>query len=95
MMVTLNYMSCEALIKILFVSPYPTHPEKKALLKEFYFNFQSRIFFFISFQTKRIVQCKQRYLSKLLVYLIILPIVGLYSKACLKWPLEDIHNKGR
>ena len=24
-----------------------------------------------------------------------LPIVGLYSKACLKRPLKDIYNKGR
>ena len=27
--------------------------------------------------------------------LILLPIVGLYSKPCLKWPLKDIHNKSR
>ena len=29
------------------------------------------------------------------MYLILLPIVGLYSKTCLKQPLKDIHNKGR
>ena len=29
-------------------------------------------------------------LSKLFVYLILLPIVGLYSKTCLKRPLKDI-----
>ena len=34
------------------------------------------------------------YLSKLFVYLILLPIVGLYSKTCLKQPLKDI-RKGR
>ena len=33
-------------MKILFVSPYLTDPEKKALLKKIYFNFQSRFFFF-------------------------------------------------
>ena len=35
----------EAEIKILFVSPFPTDPEKKALPKKFYFNFQLRFFF--------------------------------------------------
>ena len=33
-------------IKILFVSPYPTDPEKKPLLKIFFFNFQPRMIFF-------------------------------------------------
>ena len=28
------------------------------------------------------------------MYLSLLPIVGLYSKTCLKRPLKDIHNKG-
>ena len=85
-----NVSDIEALIKILFVSPYPTDPEKKALLKKNYFNFQSRIFFLISLQPERIVQCKQCYLSKFFVYSILLPIVGLYSKICLKRPLKDI-----
>ena len=33
------------IIKILFVSPYPTDPEIKVLLKKNYFNFQSKLFF--------------------------------------------------
>ena len=57
--------------------------------------FSQEFFFKIPLQTKRIVQCKQCYLRKLFVYLILLPLVGLYSKTCLKWPLKDIHNKGR
>ena len=28
------------------------------------------------------------------MYLILLPIVGLSSKTCIKLPLKDIHNKG-
>ena len=29
------------------------------------------------------------------MYLILLPIVGVYRKTCLKRPLKDIHNNGR
>ena len=82
-------------LKFYLFPPYPTDPEKKPLLKNLYFNFQSRIYFFwISLQTLRIVQCKQCYLSRLFVYLIWLPIIGLCSKTYLKQPLKDIHNKG-
>ena len=80
--------------QILFVSL--TRPTlKKGPTQKFYFNFQSRIYIFlISLQPESIVQCKQCYLSKLFVYLILLPIVGLYSKTCLKRSLKDI-PKGR
>ena len=47
--------------------------------------------FFFNF----IASLEKCHLSKLFVYLILLPIVGLCSKTCLKWPLKDIHNKGR
>ena len=46
--------------------------------KNFISIFSQEFFFKISLQTKRIVQCNQCYLSKLFVYSIILPIVGLY-----------------
>ena len=68
---------------------------KKGPTQRIIFQFSVKNFFLISLQTKRIVQCKQCCLSKLFVHLIILPIVGLYSKTCLKWSLiKDIHNKG-
>ena len=70
--------------------------KKKPLLKKILFQFLVKNYFFvISLQTFRIVQCKQCYLSRLFVYLILLPLVGLCSKTCLKRPLKDIHNKGR
>ena len=68
-----------------FVSPYPTDPEKKVLLKKFYFNFQSRIIFFYfianldNFLMQTVLSLK-KFLEKLFVYLIVLPLVGLYSK---------------
>ena len=33
-------------LKIYFVSPYPSNPEKKVLPQKMYFNFQSRLIFF-------------------------------------------------
>ena len=81
-------------MKILFVSPYPNDPEKRAYSKKFISFFSQEYFFLISLQPERIVQCKQCYLSKVFVYLISLPIVGLYSKTCLKRPFKDI-RKGR
>ena len=81
--------------KLKFYSFPLTRPTlKKGPTQKFYFNFQSRIFFKISLQPERIVQCNQCYLSKLFVYLILLPITELYSKTCLEQPLKDI-RKGR
>ena len=66
---------------------------KKGHTQKSLFQFQSGIYLFlISLQPERIVQCKQCYLSKLFVYLILLPRVGLYSKTCLKRPLKDIRK---
>ena len=45
------YINSSIQIKFSFVSAYPTDPEKKALLKTNYFNFQSRFVFLIPLQT--------------------------------------------
>ena len=76
---------------------------KKKPYSNFFFSIFSQDFFFNLLQTERIVQCKQCYLTKLFVYLILLPIVGLYSKTCIKWPqrhtqqmlLRQMGTKGR
>ena len=82
----------EAQIKILFVSLYSTDPEKRGYSKIFISIFSQEYFFLISMQPERIIKCKQCYLSKLFVYIILLSIVGLYSKSCLKQPLKDIRR---
>ena len=66
----------QAYIKILFVSPYPTNPEKRPYSNNFISIFSQELFFFNFIATEKIVQCKQCYLSRLFVYLILLPIVG-------------------
>ena len=56
---------------------YLFQPEKRPYSKKFISIFsQEYIFFLISLQLDKIVQCKQCYPSKLFVYLILLPIVG-------------------
>ena len=70
-----------------------TRPTLKKPYSNNFISIFSQVYFFqISLQPERIVQCKQCYLSKLFVYLIVLPIVGLYSKTCLKRTLKDIHK---
>ena len=75
-----------------YLFPLTRQTLKNALLKQFYFNFQSRILFLNFIETR-----ENRPINRVIlafVYLICLPIVGLNSKICLKRPLKDI-LKGR
>ena len=77
----------EALIKILFASPYPTDPEKRPYSKNFISIFSQEYFFLISLQPERIVQCKKYYLKaawSVIFDLLILKILFLFFKNTVK-----------
>ena len=73
---TLDRFSCDKAhmvrpkLKFLFVSPFPTDPEKEPLPKKFYFNFQKRIIFKKKIQTERIVKFKQCYIFLNKIFLV-------------------------
>ena len=75
-----------------------TDPEKKGPTQKKLFQFSVKnIFFKFHWKLRALSNVNSVIFKKILencLYLILLPIVGLYSKPCLNWPLKDIHNKG-